>query len=496
MLDKINRLSGRNFGLLALGIFSFSRLATWLFPFDSDHWIFYYIGRRWTEGATLYVDMWDHKSPLIFAYNSLLHFLFGNNIVLQRLFFTAIALLALWLFYKAAGLLFNQLKLKNPLLMARLCTLVFAFMANLAEFTNSGNNNENLGLVFLLATFYGYLRWRQSPDNKRHYLLLAGLTAGFVLMLKINFFVLLLPLLIDLIIVSRKNIYRLIGNISTCLLGSLLQILFWVIYFTHIGTLKQFYIATIQFNGKYMSALGWDMSAPDILIFIGILGLLLLFFAPFIIKSWQTFYRTKTSQNAFIAIMAASALIFMVLAGTFYSHYFLIALPLLCLVLGATYESVMKFKPKLLLTGLVIIAFLLLLGSMKQLYNSYFGSVKTEANNQAIAAQYVREHTTPNDKIFAYVYGATFYRLAERDSGSRFISASHPLIDYKYAFGYDFNIQFIYDMVDSEAKYIIMSSDSDDLYRQQNPVLMTFINHNYHLETSLAGYDILARDTP
>ena len=86
-------------------------------------------------------------------------------------------------------------------------------------------------------------------------------------------------------------------------------------------------------------------------------------------------------------------------------------------------------------------------------------------------------------RYFANLYGATFYQLANRDSGSRYISASHPLIDYKYKFGYDFNRKFIFDMVDSEAKYVVMSSDKQDIYRVQNPVLMRFINNNYKLET-------------
>jgi hypothetical protein len=494
MLQKTNNLTKRNYLLLLLGVFSFSRLATWLFPFDSDHWIFYYIGRRWSEGSTLYLDMWDHKSPLIYAYNGLLSKLFGDNIVLHRLFFTVLALLGVWLFYKVALLLYRQLKLKSPVALARFSTLVFAFIANLAVFTNSGNNNENLGVIFLLATLYFYLKWRQDPLKLRRYLLLSGLMGGFVFTLKANFAALLLPIVIDLIIVSRKNVFRLISNLCFWVAGPLLQLLIWALYFQQTGTFKQFFVATFEFNGKYMSALGWDIHAPGITIFVGILLLLLAFFAPFLIQSWRLLAKTKNSDNLFLGLLSICSLVFMILAGTFYSHYFLIALPLLCLVFGATYEGVIKFKPKLLATGLCIIAVLLTLASYKQIYNSYFGSAKVEANNQAVVARYINEHTSPNDTFFAYVYGATFYQLASRDSGSRYISASHLLIDYKYQFGYDFNQQFIYDMVYSEAKYVVISSNTNDIYRVENPVAMTFIERNYHLETSLAGYDILVRN--
>jgi hypothetical protein len=85
------------------------------------------------------------------------------------------------------------------------------------------------------------------------------------------------------------------------------------------------------------------------------------------------------------------------------------------------------------------------------------------------------------------------YQLAHRDSGSRYISASHPFIDYKYDFGYNFNAKFITDMESNETKYVVISSDPTDLYRTKNPVLMNYFNKNYVFETSIGGFDILKR---
>jgi hypothetical protein len=185
----------------------------------------------------------------------------------------------------------------------------------------------------------------------------------------------------------------------------------------------------------------------------------------------------------------------MVAAGTFYSHYFLIAIPYLCLVFGATAPAVFRKHRTIKIAILSTILLLLLLISFKQLYNNFYGSASVELKNQRAAAQYIQSHTSTNDKIFANLYGATFYQLANRDSGSRFISASHPLIDYKYKFGYDFNKTFILDMEYSEAKYVVINSDKNDIYRLQNPVLIRYFNNNYHLETTKAGYDIYKRNT-
>ena len=42
-------------------------------------------------------------------------------------------------------------------------TLLFVFLANLSEFTNSGNNNENLGILFICLTLWTYLLIPQEP---------------------------------------------------------------------------------------------------------------------------------------------------------------------------------------------------------------------------------------------------------------------------------------------------------------------------------------------
>jgi 4-amino-4-deoxy-L-arabinose transferase-like glycosyltransferase len=483
----------RYFWLVTLVIFSVSRIATWLFPYDSDHWIFYYIGRRWFDGATLYVDVWDHKSPLIYAYNGLLHSIFGANIVWHRIVFTIVALLGVWLFYKTAKLLYVSIKLKQPEWTARISTLVFAFFANLSEFTNSGNNNENLGLVFLLATLYFYLLYRKSPDKKQGSLLFSGITAGFVFLLKANFAVFLLPIVIDLILLQRKNIYKLISSLAFFAFGTLAQLLAWALYFVHVGTFKQSYTATFVFNSKYIRALGFDLNAPGIAIFLGILALLLLFFAPFLLKALWGFKKKDQNLGFFVPIMAICLLLFLVMAGTFYSHYFLIAIPYLCLIAGAKAAEVLKNYRVIKLLTFALIATILFMVSLKQLYNTFNGSVAVDARNQKAVASYIKDHTKPSDTFFAYTYGATFYQLADRNSGSRFISASHPLIDYKYHFGYDFNRTFILDMEELQAKYVVMSSDPTDIYRTENPVLMRYFEHNYKLETELNDYDILVR---
>lgn len=492
-----NMLKRVPFWLLCGLVLVISRMATWLFPFDSDHWIFYYVGRRWAEGASLYVDMWDHKSPLIFGYNAILYKLFGGNIAAHRIVFTIVAILTIWVFYKTAQLLLAQIKQKNADTYTKIGTLFFIFFANISQFTNSGNNNENLGMLPLLGALYFYLKYREKT-SKWYFLLITGLLAGLVFTLKANFAILLLPIAFDIIYLHRKNILKMFVSLAIFGFACIAQLTAWALYFKSIGTFKNFWIATFEFNSKYIKALGWDFGAPGILIFLLVLALLIAFFAPFLVISISKIRHVLQSKEysfeLITPLMAISVLLFIALAGTFYSHYFLITIPYLCLVLAATLSQIRKIKyfKILLIIGVGIIGLMSLI-SYKQLYNSVSGSAASELSNQQLAAYYIEAHTEPSDKIFANVYGATFYRLAERNSGTRFVSASHLLIDYKHNFGYDFNKIAMEDFAKSKPKYIIISADPDDLYLKQNPVMTKYFKDNYTFEATVGGYQILVR---
>src|SRR5688572_15131728 len=48
------------------------------FPFGRDQGLFYYVGREWLErGAIPYRDVWDHKTPLIYAVHAAAIAVFG-----------------------------------------------------------------------------------------------------------------------------------------------------------------------------------------------------------------------------------------------------------------------------------------------------------------------------------------------------------------------------------------------------------------------------------
>jgi len=472
-------LSPKYFGL-ALGVFFMSRLATILFPYDSDHWIFYYVGRRWLDGDILYLQVWDHKSPLIFAINGGMHAALGGNIVAHRIFLCLVALATLWLFYLTAKRVFEYIHRQNVGLDARVATLLFAVFGSLSQFTNSGNNTENFGVLALIIAVYCYLRWRKTLMWK--WLIYSGAAISCLLLLKINFGILLLPLIIDFVAMYRRDFRRLAFYTGVWILPTLIQAGIWLSYFAPRNLVHEFVIATISFNGKYLRA-GWAGNLSGQLVFVAILGAGFLFF----VGAYYFLLRNRRTEESLLLTIGVSALLFSVILGTFYTHYFLVVIPYFCLVFGSYWRQVMKSRLWILLASLGLVLSFGISG--KQLYNRFYGPVAKEANKMEFAASYVKGHTSPHDKIIFYGYGATFYQLAGRDSGSRYISASHPLIDEREGFGYDFTGKYIGDMATTRPKYVVFDRSTTHVYGQ-NKRAIDYFNRRYEVEVSLPGYEI------
>ncbi len=112
--------------------------------------------------------------------------------------------------------------------------------------------------------------------------------------------------------------------------------------------------------------------------------------------------------------------------------------------------------------------------------------------NQEIA-NYIKENTNENEKIFFYDYGAVLYRLSDRDSGTRFISASVLLLEYRDNYGFNFNKLFIEDMEKNNTKYVITYVDRDSLYYKNRPLVNYFDSH-YTIEKKFDTLEVLRRN--
>lgn len=474
-------------------VYIVSRIATWGYPFDSDHWIFYYVGKIWAQGGTMYVAAWDHKPPLIFVFNGLMYLMFGGNLVLHRIWLTLLSLADIILFWQLLKRILPDLKVKYADTAAKVGLLFYVFWRNLSQFTSSGNNTENYGLIFLLGMFLSYLSFRKEP--KWWKMLISGTCFSILFFLKGNFLLFGVPIGILLLIDNWKSIRKFFGYGIIFVTPLILQSGFWVIYFAQKNALADFFVASFLFSSKY-AASEWKGNVSNNIV---LLGTLAVFLAPLIIFALlyiRDFKKNKTNGTYLFFGMSLIAGLGLTLGlGSFYPYYFEIAMPVFIVIFVYALFNLQGFpvwKRWMIYTVLGISMFLSYGISMKQLYNTFAGSVKAEATEYQQIAAYIDANTVPTDKVFDYDYGATFYRLANRDSGSRFVSASVLLLEYRDHYGYNFDQKFIDDMEKSQAKYVVVYRDQDNIYYQNKPIV-EYLDSHYSLDKTFIKFEVLKR---
>lgn len=473
------------FWIVLIAVFALARLATWGYPYDSDHWIFYYVGKNWiVDGGDLYVDAWDHKPPLIFFFNGVMAWLFGGDIVWHRIWLTALAVVDAWMFYALAKLtlpsLLSTIKSTiNPDVVIKLSLLLYVFLRNLSQFTSSGNNSENYGIIFVIGLLIAYLKFVQT--NKWWWLALAGLWVGLLFWLKANFLLFGAIVGVLLLVHGWKNKAKLIGWVAIFIAPIVLMSLDWLIYFWVEGTFDEFVIASFSFSAKYASSAWAGKVSANILLIVTTAALALpalLFFVVGFVRDLRAQARTLAYQ--LIGLFFVASFVLIIAVGSFYAYYLLIAMPMIALVI--TYALVRAGEFSRVSRALLVIVFVGTLAvnyaiSTRQLLNSFTGAAQQESVYYREAADFVRENTNPNDRVFAYDYGATFYQLAERNSASRYISASHLLLDYRDGFGFGLNETFLREMEDTQAPFVVLNDDSKELYFTNEPVAEYLLEH-------------------
>lgn len=497
MIKKII-LNNKYFWLILIIIFLLSRTATWFFPYDSDHWLFYYVGRIWAQGGNLYISAWDHKPPIIFAINALMHILFYDNLIIHRVFFTIISITGAYFFYQLAKQIFSQLFNKNNLFLARLSLILYVFWTNLSQFTNSGNNTENFAILFIILMFFLYIKHHEN--KKLLYLFASGICWAIIFWLKPNLIILSLPIWTDLIFFNKlttqksSTIFHIVKSSLVFILPWILLSSYWFFYFQSKNTFSDFIIASFSFSSRYMaSALQGNVSNQ--LIFIAILLLFLVPFMFFILVYLKNNLRAWVANfyHRIIFFSIISALLFILISGSYYTYYYLVILPFLILATCASLPHLKSNKFSKLISVIFIFSIILNFSiSTRQLYNNFWGLAKITSENDCKVANYIKSNTSDTDTILSYTYGATFFQLIKKNSGSRYISASHLLLDERDDYGFGLTDTYIQDIKISKPIYLIFPNPDTHLYYlyTQNKKATDFLLENYKLEKSFKDYSV------
>ncbi len=122
------------------------RAHAWSAPLEADECNYLYIGQRLALGDRLYLDVWDHQPPGMFALTALLARTVGTSEAAYRVFSSAVALAGLLLVFALAR------RCTGPAA-ARLAALAWALASADPGMALEGLNREPLMNLLVLAAF-------------------------------------------------------------------------------------------------------------------------------------------------------------------------------------------------------------------------------------------------------------------------------------------------------------------------------------------------------
>lgn len=230
-----------------------------------DSAMFQTIGKYWAQGYLPYVDLFDHKGPLIFFINAVGYAVCGRTGV----FILEVLTLALseWLAFE----LLKEAKLPRSAALTAAVFLPFFIAMNWQE----GNTTEEYILPLLFASYLLLMRWCAAVERGdfRHparYAFVYGLSFAFALLTRVtNALGLCLGVaFIVIALIVKREWKNLFANAGMFILGAAVLILPFCVYFAAHGALYDMWYGTLLFNLDYKSnsATEFGRSLVDIIV--------------------------------------------------------------------------------------------------------------------------------------------------------------------------------------------------------------------------------------
>ncbi|HUD44250.1 MAG TPA: hypothetical protein VMR41_01775 [Patescibacteria group bacterium] len=423
-LSKLEKCKSTWFLIGTIFVFFLLRLPSLVEPYwYGDEGIYEIIGRALLNGRLLYVGIWDNKPPLLY----LTYAFFHSSQFEVKFASLIVGIASILVFFFLARKLFKQTSLQF------ITTAVFAFL--FATPMTEGNiaNAENFMLLPIIAA--GLLIWTHHPefisgshrkDSRLHgndklisnhslMLGLGGLLLGIAFLYKIvavfdlaafAVFIILFKLPSPLTLRMLKNI-KTLKNLLTdelqalipYLLGFILPLLITTLYFAMHGAVGDFFHSAFSSNVGYVGYGNAFIIPQGLLIF----KLLLLAAALFFIFQERNILPKEAS---FILLWFIFAVFDSYFSQRNYTHYILMAIPSLSLLLGLPILlKNYKYKRQVLLSVLVV-AVITISYFINIRYNqlpSYYANFLSYITNHKSVTDYQAyfDHNTPRDYMIA-----------------------------------------------------------------------------------------------
>jgi hypothetical protein len=440
-----------------------------------DEAIIAYYSLRILQGSILYRDLFDTKPPGLFFIVALIFWIFGNNIIIPRIFsmlvscFTGIPLFFIGKKIRntitglAAALLFvfDPLSLKTGIVIHAGSTMIFFMVVSVYFYTLTDKNKQS-SLLFLVGIFIGISTIIKQPG------------------------ILILPvILLDLFL--KKNSYKsLLKYIVYISSGTITAMVPVVLSFLFTKALDHVFFALILFNlsfskemtpfAKFHNFYYYVLLRNPLIWIIGVLGLL---FANKSKKDWN-FLITGWFVLSLLAIMSLK---------TPWDHYYLQVVPPLCLSCSIFLQELFstktvklnRLKVDIIKVGTCFLFLSIIIYAETSLYTNPRYSTKlsmfsSELEGQNQVASYIIDHTNPDDKIFAT--HAAYYFLTGREGGYKFQHLSSVVVEF-YGIG---DLPEYLEM--NKVQYLILDGNARNF-------ILNELTYNWYYDDEVRGNEVI-----
>jgi len=293
---------------------------------DRDESTFILMGQSWVDGYLPYMQLWDLKPPLTFAFFAAIIGLFGKSFIAIRFFGALLVVLTSFFTYKIS----KELVVKKVSLYVGLVCVVFLSLFGSLQ----GVMSEHICMAFFMPAMYILI-----VKDKWYWFLVSGFFMGVVVMVKLNmaYPVLLLGVFLTYKKYLDKN--RLVAPLVFgvgILLAVAATILPYYLNGAFIVWWESVILAPLEYASVRRSAIFKLMPY-----FVGV-GL-------FLVITWRKKYLDYTKPTVvFLTVSILGVLFSFYKGGRINGHYLIQLYPMLLILVGlVVYKAAVYYKPKM-----------------------------------------------------------------------------------------------------------------------------------------------------
>ena len=302
-----------------------------LYPYyyNGDNAIFLLLGKGITEGKTCYVDLFDHKGPILFFIEALGLTIGGRTGVwcIECLG----ALLSVAMIVKTCK------ELESKWIVPVLATaIVYLYLFG------HGNLSENFSLPMIYVCLYFAAKYYKSEEVKHPpiYALIYGIAFGLLAFIRINNALIICAVVLCIIIrlIKNKQFGNLLLNLTAGAAGAVLVAAPICLYFYSKDALYDMFYCTFLYNLLYAGTSTHVSMFSSLKVF----ALYAALYAPVVFSTVVFALRLKKAPSAYhVAMLVAASLSLIMLAySNIYDHYFTLAVPVFTLAVAAAVPNV------------------------------------------------------------------------------------------------------------------------------------------------------------